>query len=41
MTYVVVDELIPEAHAGGFERLATIGLLVGFVVMMVLDNALG
>ena len=41
MVHVVVDELIPEAHAGGFERDATLGLLAGFVVMMVLDNALG
>jgi ZIP family zinc transporter len=40
MIYVVVDELIPEAHAGGFERDATLGLLAGFVLMMVLDNAL-
>ncbi len=41
MIYVVVDELIPEAHAGGFESDATLGLLAGFVLMMVLDNALG
>lgn len=41
MVYVVVDELIPEAHGNGNERLATLGFVVGFVVMMVLDNALG
>jgi ZIP family zinc transporter len=41
MLYVVVDELIPESHAGGREREATIALLGGFVLMMVLDNALG
>ncbi len=40
MVYVVVDELIPESHAGGFEREATLGLLAGFLVMMVLDTAL-
>jgi ZIP family zinc transporter len=41
MLYVVVDELIPESHARGNERDATIGFLGGFVVMLVLDNALG
>lgn len=41
MLYVVVDELIPESHGGGQERLATAGLLTGFVLMMTLDNALG
>jgi ZIP family zinc transporter len=41
MIYVVVDELIPESHARGHERIATAGLLVGFAVMMGLDNAFG
>ncbi len=41
MIYVVVDELIPEANANGNERLATLGFTGGFVVMLVLDNALG
>jgi ZIP family zinc transporter len=41
MLYVVVDELIPESHARGNERDATLGFLGGFVVMLVLDNALG
>jgi ZIP family zinc transporter len=41
MLYVVVDELIPEAHGHGNERDATLGFLGGFVLMMVLDNALG
>lgn len=41
MLYVVVDELIPEAHARGNERDATLGFLIGFGLMMVLDNALG
>lgn len=39
MIYVVVDELIPESHARGRERVATLAAAVGFVVMMVLDNA--
>ncbi len=41
MIYVVCDELIPESHAHGFERAATISLLGGFALMMVLDNAFG
>jgi ZIP family zinc transporter len=39
MLYVVVDEIIPESHAGGHERLATIALLAGFALMLTLDNA--
>jgi zinc transporter, ZIP family len=41
MLYVVADELIPESHAGGAEREATLGLMAGFALMMVLDNAFG
>ena len=41
MIYVVVEELIPEANEGEHSNLATIGLAVGFVVMMILDIALG
>jgi zinc transporter, ZIP family len=41
MVYVVVDELVPESHAHGHERAASLALLVGFALMMVLDNALG
>jgi zinc transporter, ZIP family len=41
MLYVVVDELIPETHTRGNERTATMSLLVGFVLMLVLDSALG
>lgn len=41
MIYVVVEELIPEANHGDHSNLATIGLAVGFVLMMVLDIALG
>jgi ZIP family zinc transporter len=40
MIYVVVDELIPEAHGHGNERWATLALITGFVLMLVLDNAL-
>lgn len=41
MIYVVVEELIPEANTGNHSNLATIGLAIGFVLMMVLDIALG
>ena len=41
MIYVVVEELIPEANEGTHSNLATIGLAIGFVLMMVLDIALG
>ena len=41
MIYVVVDELIPEAQSGEHNNIGTIGVSIGFVVMMVLDVALG
>jgi len=37
MLFVVSDEMIPESHRKGFEREATFGLIVGFVIMMLLD----
>ena len=41
MLYVVIEELIPEASAGEHSNISTIGFAVGFVLMMVLDVALG
>lgn len=41
MIYVVVEELIPEASEGEHSNIGTIGFAVGFVLMMVLDVALG
>ncbi|OQR93237.1 Zinc (Zn2)-Iron (Fe2) Permease (ZIP) Family [Achlya hypogyna] len=41
MIFVVVDDLIPEAHQSGNAKLATIGTIVGFIVMMTMDVALG
>jgi ZIP family zinc transporter len=41
MLYVVADELIPESHARGNERDATLALVVGVALMLVLDNAFG
>ena len=40
MIYVVVEELIPEANIGKHSNLATVGLAIGFVLMMILDIAL-
>lgn len=41
MIYVVVEELIPSAQTGEHSNLNTIGLAIGFVLMMILDVALG
>ncbi len=41
MIYVVVEELIPEAQAGDHSNVGTVGVAIGFVVMMILDVALG
>ncbi|AEB06390.1 zinc/iron permease [Coriobacterium glomerans PW2] len=41
MIYVVVEELIPAAHLGEHSNIGTLGVIVGFVIMMVLDVALG
>ncbi len=41
MLYVVVEELIPEASEGKHSDVGTIGFAVGFIIMMVLDVALG
>lgn len=40
MIYVVVEELIPEANQGEHSNLGTVGVMVGFLIMMVLDVAL-
>ncbi len=41
MIYVVVEELIPEAQSGEHTNIGTIGVAIGFVLMMILDIALG
>lgn len=41
MIYVVVEELIPESQSGKHTNIGTIGVAVGFVLMMILDVALG
>lgn len=40
MIYVVVEELIPEAQTGSHTNISTIGLALGFTLMMILDVAL-
>lgn len=37
MLYVISDEMIPETHSHGYERMATYSLLAGFIVMLVMD----
>jgi ZIP family zinc transporter len=41
MIFIVSHEIIPETHRNGHQTPATIGLLVGFALMMVLDTMLG
>ena len=41
MIFVVTEDLIPESQTNGNTDVATLGLMVGFVVMMVMDVALG
>jgi ZIP family zinc transporter len=41
MFFIVVEELIPESQRGGNAALATMGTITGFIVMMILDVALG
>lgn len=41
MMYVVVEELIPEAHLGEHSHIGTMSVMAGFIIMMILDVALG
>ncbi|MBS5725632.1 MAG: ZIP family metal transporter, partial [Clostridiales bacterium] len=41
MMYVVVEELIPQSQADEHSNMGTVGATLGFVLMMVLDVALG
>lgn len=41
MIYVVVEELIPEAHLGEHSHIGTVSVMFGFLVMMLLDVMLG
>ena len=39
MLYVVSDEMIPETHAHGYEKIATFALILGFTTLSILDMA--
>lgn len=39
--YVVVSEIIPESQEDNYSNIATIGVAIGFLVMMILDVMLG
>jgi ZIP family zinc transporter len=41
MIFVVIEELVPESQTGGHSHTATMGVMLGFAVMMTLDVALG
>ncbi len=41
MLFVISEEIIPETHSEGRSRYATFALMIGFIIMMILDNMLG
>ncbi|WP_247728790.1 ZIP family metal transporter [Halovivax limisalsi] len=41
MLFVISDEIIPETHTRGHERIATMGVMAGVIVMLYLDVSLG
>jgi ZIP family zinc transporter len=41
MIFVVSHEVIPETHRNGHQTPATLGLMLGFAIMMILDTSLG
>lgn len=41
MIFVVVEEVIPSSHENGNKDLASMSLIIGFIIMMILDVALG
>jgi ZIP family zinc transporter len=41
MIFVVSHEVIPETQRNGHQTSATVGLMTGFAIMMMLDTALG
>lgn len=41
MIYVVSDEMIPETHSHGYERMATYSILIGFITMILMDFYIG
>ena len=41
MIYVVIEELVPESQEGEHSNIPAVGIAIGFVLMMILDVALG
>ncbi len=41
MIFVVAEQAVPESQRGGHTDLATLGAMLGFTVMMILDVAFG
>ncbi|MFB6087642.1 MAG: ZIP family metal transporter [Haloarculaceae archaeon] len=41
MLFVISDEIVPETHTRGNERVATLGLMAGVIIMLYLDVSLG
>jgi len=41
MLFVISDEIVPETHTRGYERIATMGTMAGVIVMLYLDISLG
>jgi hypothetical protein len=41
MLFVITDDIIPETQSKGKARSATFAVMVGFIIMMMLDNMLG
>ena len=41
MIYVVIEELVPESQTGEHSNIGTIGVAIGFIIMMILDVGLG
>ena len=41
MIYVVIQELMPEAHLGSGDKTASLSFIAGFLVMMILDVSFG
>ncbi len=40
MLYIISDEMIPETHSHGYERVATYSLLAGFALMLIMNEML-
>lgn len=41
MLYVTSDEMIPETHAHGYQKLATYALLLGFITLLIMERLVG